>query len=50
MARTQTHTRTDKNYFSGLEIDFRTLEIYFSAFEIYFQATEIVLSQAAKDL
>ena len=44
-SRPQIPNRTEKNFFSGLEIYFKDLEIYFSAAEIYFQATEIVLSQ-----
>ena len=46
-SRPQIPNRTEKNFFSGLEIYFKGLEIYFSAAEIYFQATEIVLSKAA---
>ena len=46
-SRPQIPNRTEKNFFSGLEIYFKGLEIYFSALEIYFKATEIVLLQAA---
>jgi hypothetical protein len=39
-----------QNYFSGLEIDFRTTEIYFKAFEIYFQGAEKVLYRGDEKL
>jgi len=39
-----------QNYFSGLEIDFRTTEIYFKGTEMYFQATEKVLYRGAEKL
>ena len=46
--RPQIPNRTEKNFFSGLEIYFKGLEIYFSAAEIYFQATEKVFVRAGK--
>ena len=48
-SRPQIPNRTEKNFFSGLEIYFKGLEIYFSGLEIYFKGLEIVLSQAMKD-
>ena len=35
-----------RNYFSGLEIYFRTTKIYFQGFEIYFRGTKKVLFHA----